>query len=216
MTKIIPLLVLALLIGSCSIKKVIYVADSYADCKNTTSLKCLQVKENMEDDWIVLQNGIEGFDYKEGFTHKIEVEIAKVKNATNNESNLKYKFVKVIYQEESNTNQDKVVLSGNWIVFKLIDIDKLNVNPTLNFDSKTNNLSGKAGCNRYGTSFSIEGDQLKFGIPVATKMSCTNINIERAFFDCLQNTSYYKYIDGNLIFYSKDGKEQMTCSKMKE
>jgi len=213
MTKIIPLLVLTLFMNSCSTTKTIYVADSYVDCENDKSQKCLQVKENMEDDWILIQNGIVGFDYKEGFTHKIEVEISKEKNASNDEKKLKYKLIKIIYQEKSKTNQDKMNLNGSWKVLKLVGIDTLSKSPTLIIDFDTKKISGNAGCNSYGTTFSINGEQLKFETPFATKMYCTNMNIEKAFFSCLQNTSYFEFVDGKLKLYAKDGVEQMLCIK---
>jgi len=202
--------------SSCGIHKTIYVANSFANCEHKSSKQCLKVKEATEDDWIVLHDGIEGLDYTEGTAYKIEVKASKVKGSSTNDSTLKYELVKIIYEEKRDIPQKVSSFQGNWKVSELIGVESLSKSPTLiiNFDAKK--ISGNAGCNSYGTDFSIEGDQLKFGIPVATKMMCTNMNIERVFFDCLQNTSYYKYIDGNLMFYSKDGKEQMTCSKVKE
>ena len=216
MTKIIPLLVLTVFLSSCSTTKVIYVADSYARCEHSKSDNCLQIKENIEDDWVIVPNTIEGFDYKEGFTHKIKVEITKMKNATDNEPKLTYKLIKVIYQEKSQTKQENTTFDGQWKVSKLISMEKLAISPTLNFDAKANKVGGKAGCNTYGTTFYKSGNTITFDIPVATKMMCSNMNIEKAFFNCLQNISQYKLVDGNLTFYSKDGTEQMTCSKIEK
>jgi heat shock protein HslJ len=123
---------------------------------------------------------------------------------------------KNINKEESTTNQDKMVLNGNWKISRLIGLDKLSKSPTLTIDFDAKKISGNAGCNSYGTDFSIEEDQIKFGIPVATKMMCTNMKVEKAFFNCLQNTSQYKLVDGELKFYDKDGEEQMVCAKIEE
>ena len=213
MTKIIPLLVLTVFLNSCSTTKVIYVADSYAACEHSKSDNCLQIKENKEDDWVVVPNTIEGFDYKEGFTHKIKVEINKMKDASDNEPKLTYKLIKVIYQEKSETKQENINFEGQWKVSNLIGMEKLAISPTLNFDAKATKVDGKAGCNTYGTSYSVNGNKIKFGIPAATKMYCQNMKIEKAFFSCLQNITQYKLVDGNLTFYSKDGTEQMVCSK---
>lgn len=214
MNKLIVFLSIIFLSSSCNIHKTIYVADSYATCEGDTSQKCLQVKEAPEDDWVLLPEGIEGFDYQEGATYKMEVVISKVKNPSVNESSLKYKLVKIIYQDKNKVNQQKTTLSGHWEAIALTGIEKPQVLPTLHFDLDTNNVSGKAGCNTYETSFTIENEHIKFGIPIATKMYCTNMNVEKAFFNCLQNTAYYKFEDGKLTFYSKDGQVQMACNKI--
>jgi len=199
--------------SSCAIHKTIYVADSFADCEDQPSKKCLKVKEAQEDDWIVLHDGIEGFDYKEGTTYKIEVKAIKIKDPVANGNSLKYSLEKVIYEDKSKISQEVSDFGGSWKVSKLIGLESLNKSPTLKVDFDSKKISGNAGCNSYGTDFSIEADQLKIGIPVATKMMCTNMKIEKAFFSCLQNTSNYKLVDGKLILYSKNGKEQMTCVK---
>lgn len=206
----------SLLLSSCNTTKTIYVADTFADCKNVESQKCLKIKEALEDDWALLNGNIEGFEYKEGATYKMEVKITKIKDPVAEGDNLKYKLIKIIYEEISNPPQELSSFKGNWKVSKLTGIVNLSKSPTLTINFDTKKISGNAGCNSYGTDFSIDGDQIKFGIPNATKMMCTNIKIEKTFFSCLQNTSQYKLVDGKLKFYAKDGKEQMTCAKIEE
>lgn len=213
MYKTLILLSLITITSSCGIHKTIYVADAYAICNDSKSKNCLQIKENIKDDWMVLPEGVEGFDYKEGVKYKIEVIAKKIKNATKNEPSLKYKLVKIIYEEKSEPSQELTTLSGSWKVFKLTGLDSLSVTPTLKIDFDSKKIAGNAGCNTYGADFSINKNQLKFGNIFSTKMMCSNMKIEKTFFDCLQKTSYYKLIDGELILYAKDGTEQMFCSK---
>lgn len=202
--------------SSCSVNKTIYVSDSFADCKDNKPQKCLKVKEALEDDWTLLNNNIEGFEYNEGVTYKMEVKVIKIKNPSIDGSNLKYKLIKIIFEEKSKPSQELSSFKGNWKISKLTGIDNLSKSPTLTIDFDTKKISGNAGCNSYGIDYSIEGDQIKFGIPNATKMMCTNIKVEKTFFSCLQETSSYKIIDGQLKLYDKDGEEQMTCHKVEE
>jgi len=211
MTKMISLFILTLLLNSCSTTKTLYVADATVDCEGVTSQKCLKIKENKEDDWSLFYDSIEGFDFKEGYTYKIEVKITKIKNPPTDGSNLKYKLVNLIYQEKTESNKEQLSFKGKWKIANLIGMDSLAKSPTLHIDLNTKKINGNAGCNSYGTDFTIEGDQIKFGIPIATKMMCTNMKIEKIFFDCLQNTSHYKIVDGALKLYSKDSKELLTC-----
>ena len=212
MNKAILFLLLPIFLSSCGTNKIIYVADTLTDCEGDAGKKCLQVKENTDDEWTLLSQPIEGFDYKEGFTSKIEIDVIKIKNPPVHSSSLKYKLVKIIYQEKSETVQQDLSLKGKWKVSKLIGIDSLSKSPTLTIDLEAKKISGNAGCNNYGASFFIDKEQLKFETPFATKMYCTNMKIEKAFFECLQNTSNYKLVKGELTFFSKDGKELLACS----
>lgn len=214
MTKIYTLMVLTLFLSSCSAKKVIYVTgSSFVNCEGVLKHEPLHIKENIEDKWIVLHDTIESFEYKEGYTYKIEVKTTKIKNQPADGTALKYELVKVIYQEKS---KEIVNLNGKWKVSKLIGIDSLKKSPTLNIDTTTKKISGNGGCNSYGSSFTIEGNQIKVTTPFATKMYCTNMNIEKAFFNCLQNISSYKFVKGTLTLFSKDGEEQLVCTKVEE
>ena len=212
MNKAILFLLLPIFLSSCGTNKIIYVADTMTDCEGVAGQKCLQVKENKEDEWTLLSQPIEGFDYKEGFISKIEVDVIKIKNPPVHSSSLKYKLVKIIYQEKSETVQQDLSLTGKWTVSKLVGIDSLSKSPTLTIDLEAKKISGNAGCNNYGASFSIDKEQLKFETPFATKMYCTNMKIEKTFFECLQNTSNYKLVKGELTFFSKDGKDLLACS----
>jgi len=214
MNKAILLLLLPIFLSSCGTNKIIYVADTLTDCEGDAGKKCLQVKENKEDEWTLLSLPIEGFDYKEGFTSKIEIDVIKIKNPPVHSSSLKYKLVKIIYQEKSETIQQDLSLKGKWKVSKLVGIDSLSKSPTLTIDLEAKKISGNAGCNNYGASFSIEKEQLKFETPFATKMYCTNMNIEKAFFECLQNTSYYQIENGKLKLFSSENEKLLECNSV--
>ncbi len=213
MSKIIPFLLVTFLLNSCSTKKMIYVADTFADCADATKQKCLNIKENKADDWIVIHNTIEGFEYKEGYTHKIEVEITKVKNPPVDGNNLKYTLAKIIYQEKSKTVAKMQNIDGDWKVSKLVGVDSLHISPTLKINLDTQKIAGNAGCNSFGATFFIDGEKLTFKNPVKTKMYCSNMNIENAFFECLAKTASYQTLNNELILYTEDGKKLLSCSK---
>lgn len=206
MSKFISLLLLTLIITSCDENRTFYVAPAFANCDGAGKQMCLQVKENIEDDWTLLYDQIEGFDYKEGFTYKLEVSVSKVKNPPADDSVLKYKLVKLIYQEPAD---EKIAvaqtLSGKWRVERMIDMDSLAVKPTLSFEN--GQVSGNAGCNNYGAKFTIKENSISIGLAMSTKMYCTNMHIEKAFFDCLQSATYYKIKDDRLYIYSEKNEE---------
>jgi len=211
MSRMIALLLLLTLTTSCDENRIIYVAGSLANCEGNASKKCLQVKENKEDEWMPLNQDIEGLEYKEGVTHKIEVNRKKTKNPSTNGSQLRYKLIRILYQEKTETTTQPIRFEGKWQVSEIVGIDSLSKSPTLTIDNGSKKISGNAGCNNYSGSFSIDKDEITFQKAFATKRYCTNMNIEHAFFNCLQNSHYYKLIDGKLKIYDKDGSELFTC-----
>jgi len=214
MKTIISILILPLLLSSCSQNKIIYVADALANGQGVSPKKCLQIKENLEDEWTLFYDSIEGFDYQEGNSYTIEVNINKIKDQPKDSSSLKYKLVKIIKQEKRKVSQEEKTLQGEWQVTQVIGIDSLNMSPTLIIDINDNKISGNAGCNRYSAFFKTEGKQITIAKSLATKRYCQNMNIEDAFFECLKNTSYYKYDANVLSFYSKADEKLLACVKM--
>lgn len=193
-------------ITSCDENKTIYVAPALADCVSEGKQNCLQIRENKEDEWTLFYDEIEGFDYKEGFTYKIEVNISKLKNSPADGPTIKYKLVNLIYQEPAGQVAEAIQsLSGKWIVANIMSLDSLAAQPTLEFTE--GKVSGNAGCNKYSADYTTEGNSISIGLAMATKMYCTNMNIEKAFFNCLQKAATYKISTGQLIIYDENNKE---------
>ena len=223
-SRISTLIIVLVLTTSCSTNKIIYVASTLADCEINSSEKCIQVKENKEDEWTVLNNGIEGFAHKDGFLQKIEVSISKIKNKPVDAGAFSYKFVKLIYEQEEKLEAVmevpfSLVLDKNhagiWKVNSMMGMDSLPKQPTLIF--KDGQASGNAGCNSYTAAFTLNnGNEITFGLIMATKMHCTNMPIEKAYFDCLSKTKTYKLLDNKLTLYNKDSAELMQCTLLKE
>ncbi len=216
MSRILSLIVILVLTSSCDKNKTIYVASSLANCENNTSKKCLQVKENQEDEWTVLNNDIEGFEHKAGFLQKIEVKISKIKNPTSDGAVFNYKFIKLIFEQELEVAAKSTLDSnynGKWKINAINGLDDLAVQPTLNFND--GKISGNAGCNNYGTTYTLSGNEISFGMVNSTKMSCANMKIEKAFVSCLSKAKSYKLTD-TLTIYDANGDELMSCSKLED
>ena len=206
MSKIVSLLVLAVLITSCDEKKTIYVGPNLVNCEVVGNRKCMQVKENKGDEWQLFYDHIEGFDYEEGFTYKLEVKVSKIENPPADGNSLEYKLIKVIYQEPS---IEKIAIEpsllGQWKVDKINGLDSLPKQPTLTFaDGK---VSGNAGCNRYSASYNTAENAITIGIAMTTKMYCSHMDIEKAFFDCLQKIKSFEIKDNRLYFYSENNEQ---------
>ena len=209
------LFALSILITSCDEKKIIYIADTFADCQGVSARKCMQIKENKEDDWTYFYNKIEGFQYEEGISYQIEVSIRKVENPPADGSSLEYKLVRIINQEVSTPkNTTFSTLSGHWKVISIKDLDSLSVNPTLKFDIDAHKIAGKSGCNSYGASFTQQDNSIVFYDLFSTKMMCSNMAIEKAYFESLSNIKTYNLLGDKLTFYDANNAELISCAKL--
>ncbi|HFS68176.1 MAG TPA: META domain-containing protein [Flavobacteriia bacterium] len=61
-------------------------------------------------------------------------------------------------------------------------------------------IGGFAGCNRYDVDYTLKDDFLKLGNPLATKMYCANMNIEKKFFENLAKVKHIKIENQKLFF----------------
>ena len=70
--------------------KILYVDSKLVDCVGVGPQKCMLVREDLNSDWNMFYDKIEGFDYQEGIQYKLEVMITKVENPPADGSSLKY------------------------------------------------------------------------------------------------------------------------------
>ncbi len=77
---------------------------------------------------------------------------------------------------------------------------------TLSFESQDNSVSGSAGCNAYGASYTLTGKQLSFESMRSTLAFCENDDImvrEFAYLDALGRVESY-HLDGDTLTLQGD------------
>lgn len=78
--------------------------------------------------------------------------------------------------------------------------------PTLSLDGDRR-ASGHGGCNRFGADYALDGDSLRFGDIVATKMACPAIgDLERRFFAALEAARAWRLEAERLVLLDADGR----------
>ena len=92
----------------------------------------------------------------------------------------------------------------------MVDLDSLAKLPTLIF--KDGQVSGNAGCNNYGASFTLNENEITFGLTHATKMFCTHMKVEKVFFNCLSQVKTYKLLRDSLTFYDTNNEVLLTST----
>ena len=70
-------------------------------------------------------------------------------------------------------------------------------------------VTGRAPCNSYFASATIEGAEIAIGKPGATMMACEQrlMTQERAFFDALEKVASFRVENGSLVLKAADGRE---------
>jgi heat shock protein HslJ len=104
------------------------------------------------------------------------------------------------------------ILDRDWVLVALGD----RVNPTgsqgrpvtLRFDAARANAGGFAGCNQYGSAYTLRGDSVRFEPPIATKMACDQgLDVENLWLGALPRMRTYRATDSTLVLVADDGTE---------
>ncbi|NDW08796.1 META domain-containing protein [Dysgonomonas sp. 520] len=122
----------------------------------------------------------------------------------------------------SRDNELQALLSGGWTLEKLNGADASIVfveeTPTLNFDFKTNRVTGFAGCNHYHSQFRAFGDTLIILSPELSFVheqkdianpslieECPYMENEQAYINVLADTTLINFVGDNTFQLMKDG-----------
>ena len=90
-------------------------------------------------------------------------------------------------------------LSGTYTITIIGNNTKLPEDAHLTFDESKLRVSGYAGCNRFSGDYSTEGNTIKFGALVSTKMYCKRfMDIENNLLRALEKANYFSLENGIL------------------
>lgn len=99
-------------------------------------------------------------------------------------------------------------LSGKYGITSFIKNAELPENIHLNFDETTNRVSGFAGCNNFSGDYSVEGNNIKFGPFISTKMYCKRfMDVELSLLKTLEEATSFSLENNTLTL--KNNKEDL-------
>jgi len=75
---------------------ILYVDSKLVDCVGVGPQQCMLIKEDLDSEWQMFYNSIEGFEFQEGTEYKISVIITEIENPPADSSSLKYTLVEVL------------------------------------------------------------------------------------------------------------------------
>lgn len=106
-------------------------------------------------------------------------------------------------------------LHGSYLIQKIKN-ENVSEKFELKFDSITNEVSGNAGCNRFGAGYERTGIKIAFKPVVSTKMYCEGkMEMENAITEILPQISQMILQEGELVLMNEELDPLLTIEKIK-
>ncbi|MHC5202410.1 DUF4377 domain-containing protein [Myroides sp. LJL119] len=74
----------------------LFVASELVDCVGVSPMKCMQVRQSLDEPWELMYSSIEGFDYEPGYEYQLEVRSENIANPPADASSIRFILVSEI------------------------------------------------------------------------------------------------------------------------
>lgn len=200
MKKYLVLILFLLLAVSCkTTTETLIVSPTPVPCKNDTSQDCFQIKKDSISDWVDFTGSIDGFEYEPGYSYILEVEKS---TASNDGNDPKYTLKKILKKEKMLNSEQEI--TGNFIITTFKGTAVSDKNMSMNFNAEAGQVSGKGVCNRFSGSFTTSNSKIKFSQAATTKMMCQEPELERDFFQALNQVDHFSLKKEELMLMKGD------------
>ncbi|MDM1715536.1 DUF4377 domain-containing protein [Thiopseudomonas alkaliphila] len=81
--------------NSDGIHKTLYVKESLVDCVGGAPMKCMQVRDDSNQEWTYFYSNIQGFNYEPGYRYKLKVKVENVENPPADASSKRYILISI-------------------------------------------------------------------------------------------------------------------------
>ncbi len=164
----------------------------FVKCDVESQDQCIEIKRSNEQDWQVIPNAIEGFNYEEGYNYNLRLSYNEKKNS--------YNLIEVI----SKTKVLEDINYKTWIVTS-IGNSKLSTRAFLKFSPESQSIKGYTGCNTFNGSAKFSNDEISISNVAMTKKLCPDSDMENEIISTLQKAKKYDVVEGILHFTTEDG-----------
>ena len=187
----------------------LYVGSELADCTGVAPQKCMLVKENPDDEYVMFYDQIAGFEYEEGYEYELLVQVEKVENPPADASNLKYTLVEEVSKTPVDAAEVATGPSLEGVLWVLQSYANANVLPDtkITVEFQDGKLSGNTGCNRYFGAYQQDDEALEIAVGGKTTMACPEpiMAQEQAYLAALGEAATFEIADGQLTIANADG-----------
>ena len=189
------------------------IGPSKVPCTGVAPQDCLQVKKDSSGTWENFYGDIKGFDYEPGYEYTIKVDVTENKNAPADASSLNYTLKEVLTKKKVTAVSDS--LSGTFDIITFEDQDVTDKKMTIKFNAETGQVYGKGVCNRFSGTFVTNKDKIKFSQAATTRMMCKEPELERDFFQKLNEVDRFE-LEGSQLMIMKGKTPVLTATLNKE
>lgn len=180
----------------------IYISGKTANCTGVSQQECLQIKYNLDEEYVLFYDKIEGFQHEKGTDYTIKVKRTEVKNPPADASNFKYSLVEILEK----TPTPLALEDGSWIIVGIAGFKgNFERNPLLSLSPNLNQVSGSTGCNRLFGKIITDKNKLSFENIGLTKMACDDNGLETQMLTVLEKTNSYKITENVLLLEDGEG-----------
>lgn len=231
MTSVKSLLVMLALVPALAMakQKTILINSEKQDCigYDNNKTKCLEYKEvGVDSIWQFVQQKIKGFKFQQGYTYTLLIDETKPSIKKEMSSDVKWKLVKVLKKEKVPVVESGELVgsynykgvAGEWRFTKMSSGDSAFAGfqqEYISFDDVAMRVSGKATCNRFFGSFTLEGNNIKFGPLGSTMMACPGLETENLMMKAFERVNQWKK-KGKKLLLQKDGVTVFELERMEK
>jgi heat shock protein HslJ len=186
--------------------EILIVADQKVKCGVTGGNECLQVKRLDEENFRLIFQNIERFNFVPGYFYVLEVQSPYIQNASTYGNKLRLIRVLARVKSEKKSPQKPADFFGTeWKLTRIEGKAVSSEKAFIRFDDEKKSAGGNGGCNVFGGDLEKKGSQIKISNVFSTKMYCeSGSDIENKFFARLDRVNKYEIKAGKLFLMAKN------------
>ncbi len=197
-------------------QKTILINSEKQDCigYDNNKTKCLEYKEvGVDSIWQFVHQKIKGFKFQQGYTYTLLIDETKPSLKKGIRSDVQWKLVKVLKKEKVPVVEPGELVgsykgvAGEWRFTKMSTGNSAFAGfqqEYISFDDAAMRVNGKATCNRFFGSFTLDGNNIKFGPLGSTMMACPGLETENMMMKAFETVNQWKQ-KGKKLLLQKDG-----------
>ena len=184
-----------------------YIDSKQVDCVGVAPQKCLLIKTDPNAEYEYFYDVIEGFEWQAGHEYELKVKITDIENPPADASSIRVELVEIVNDTEvaMSTSPDPM-LGTKW---DLVSINGQPNNTGITLEFTIDGTGGSDGCNGYGATYTINGEQLSFDTSgfMSTMMACDPQIMEAGdiYLTALQTAKTFALNGSQLVIYTDNG-----------
>jgi len=196
------------------------VAPALVDCVGVAPTRCLRYRDAPDGPWKLHHGSIEGFAFERGFETDLLVRFVRIPNPPADASSRRVVLVRELARRPVTLPPElpPMLADTSWEVVSMPGASSLVGlrGPLAMSFERGGRAAGNSGVNRFGASAEVDGDRLRFGHAISTRMAGPPeaMALEADFLGRLQRAASWRIEGDRLRLLDDTGAELMTLRRM--